>query len=185
MRAGAPADSQRARVASAQSARRRACGRCACSSLFSADQTQLIATVKLALQPAGRPIVGELVPARLSITVASTWSSSSPSTSSEVRLLYDIVTSSSDWLITGRKRAEIRIAPDRTSAHHVELALMPMRAGRLTVPGVVVSALPAGGSTSIEMFHSNAAETVEVVPEQARATFTVDLNAPPSILAPS
>ena len=137
------------------------------------------------MQPSGRAIVGELVSARLSITVASTWSSSSIDSSSEVRLLYDIVTSSSDWLVTGRKRAEFRLELDGIGAHHVDIALMPMRPGRLAVPGVVVSTLPAGGSTTIEIFHSNAAETFEVVPEQARATFMVDLNAPPSILAPS
>lgn len=147
------------------------------------DPAQLLATAKLAVQ-SGRSTIGELVAARLSVTVSSTWASSS-APSSEVRLLYDIVTSTADWLITGRKRAEFRLAPDGVQTHEVDLALVPMRAGRLPVPGVVVSALPAGGSTSIETFHANAAETVEIVPEPVRSTFMVDLNAPPSILAPS
>jgi hypothetical protein len=135
-------------------------------------QVDIVSSVSLKLHDGGQPlIVGQPVPATLSVETSFVWAASTPESASkkppvgddaqpevspgvdeaqEVRLMYDVQVDYESWVASGAKKDSFalprtsRSAGTRPPPATFSLTLVPLRAGSLLLPPVNVWALPPG-----------------------------------------
>ncbi|KAF9053549.1 hypothetical protein BDZ89DRAFT_1056144 [Hymenopellis radicata] len=124
---------------------------------------------------------GQPIAATLSIHSSFRWDTGSLNEDREYKMQYDVEEMVRDWLVSGRKRGDFVAKENET--YTVSLTLIALHHGELSLPKVVVWALPVGGpltmgSLSIpatETYQKHGAEKILVLPRGGRTTFVTDL----------
>ncbi|SDA01500.1 BZ3500_MvSof-1268-A1-R1_Chr10-1g02728 [Microbotryum saponariae] len=128
--------------------------------------------------------IGQALPVTLSIRPTFQWSNlkTIPTT---LHLMFDLTINPSDWFVAGKKKGEVVAVPGEPTT--IRLWLVPVRAGALFLPSVVITPIKNGvGSPEVggeepldlecscESQNLNAARVIEVLPLSSSSTFEIE-----------
>ncbi|EIW85047.1 hypothetical protein CONPUDRAFT_47585 [Coniophora puteana RWD-64-598 SS2] len=128
-------------------------------------------------QANGLPVIfaGQPVFATLTIKISLHWNDD---TKSSYRMRFDVEEMVSDWLICGRKRADFTAYNGQLLS--MPLTLIALRHGELTMPNVIVHALPSTTTLgtvvpSVDVCQVHGANKLLILPRGGRNTFMVGM----------
>ncbi|SGY18944.1 BQ5605_C014g07514 [Microbotryum silenes-dioicae] len=128
--------------------------------------------------------IGQALPVTLSIRPTFQWSNlkTIPKT---LHLMFDLTINPSDWFVAGKKKGEVVAVPGEPTT--IRLWLVPVRAGALFLPSVVITPIKngegspeVGGEEALDLEWScesqnlNAARVIEVLPLSSSSTFEIE-----------
>ncbi|SCV73847.1 BQ2448_6277 [Microbotryum intermedium] len=127
--------------------------------------------------------IGQALPVTLSIRPTFQWSNLTtiPKT---LNLMFDLTINPSDWFVAGKKKGQVVAVPGETTT--MRLWLVPLRAGALFLPSVVITLIkrrkgtPKMGEDGLDLDWScesqnlNAARVIEVLPLSSSSTFEIE-----------
>ncbi|KDE05467.1 hypothetical protein MVLG_04157 [Microbotryum lychnidis-dioicae p1A1 Lamole] len=128
--------------------------------------------------------IGQALPVTLSIRPTFQWSNlkTIPKT---LHLMFDLTINPSDWFVAGKKKGEVVAVPGEPTT--IRLWLVPVRAGALFLPSVVITPIKNGAGSpevggeealdlewSCESQNLNAARVIEVLPLSSSSTFEIE-----------